>query len=80
MQVPTVIVTAGGDGVAWALRDGKNGAIPALPVTVISTHGAGDMFIGTFCLGIAQGAMVEIALQQANAAAARHISTPHTIT
>ena len=78
-QVPTVIVTAGGDGVAWAVRGGKSGAIPALPVTVISTHGAGDTFIGTLCHAIAQGEGVEAALQQANAAAARHISTPHKV-
>ena len=79
-QVPTVIVTAGGDGVAWAVRDGNSGAIPALPVTVISTHGAGDVFIGTLCHAIVQGADVEAALNQANAAAARHISTRHQIT
>ena len=76
-QAPTVIVTAGGDGVAWAVRDGECGAMPGLPVPVISTHGAGDMFIGTFCHAIAQGATIEPALEQANAAAARHISSPH---
>ncbi|MEP5729578.1 MAG: PfkB family carbohydrate kinase [Sulfitobacter sp.] len=75
-QVPTVIVTAGGDGMAWAARDGTKGAMPALPVKVVSTHGAGDMFIGTFCRAIAQGADVQDALTQANGAAARHISSP----
>ncbi len=80
VQVPTAIVTAGGDGVAWALRDGGTGAMPSLPVTVVSTHGAGDMFIGTLCHAMAQGAVVEAALTQANAAAARHISTPHRAT
>ena len=77
LNVPQVIVTAGGDGVAWAVRDGETGAMPSLPVTVISTHGAGDMFIGTLCHAIAQGAFLEPALAQANAAAARHISTRH---
>ena len=76
-QVPTVIVTAGGDGVAWAVRGAKCGKMPGLPVTVISTHGAGDVFIGTLCHAIAKGGAIEPALEQANAAAARHISTPH---
>lgn len=79
-EVPTVIVTAGGDGVAWAVRDGPRGAMPGVPVTVVSTHGAGDMFIGTLCHCIAQGVALEPALKQANAAAARHISNPQTPT
>ena len=79
-KVPTVIVTAGEDGVAWAERDGARGAMPALPVAVVSTHGAGDMFIGTFCHAIAQGDAVQVALTRANDAAARHISTPHQVT
>ena len=79
-QVPTVIVTAGGDGVAWALRDAETGAVPALPVTVVSTHGAGDMFIGTFCHAIAQGADVQTAVTHANEASAYHVSTPQKVT
>lgn len=77
VHAPTVIVTAGGDGVAWAERTHGSGAMPALPVTLVSTHGAGDMFIGTLCHALAGGADLEPALVRANAAAARHISTQH---
>ncbi|MEP0963482.1 MAG: PfkB family carbohydrate kinase [Roseobacter sp.] len=75
-KVATVIVTAGGDGVAWAERDRTSGGLPGVPVTVVSTHGAGDMFIGTFCQAIANGETLLPALTQANEAAADHISTP----
>lgn len=76
-RLPVVIVTAGGDGVAWATQEEGDGAIPGEPVTVISTHGAGDMFIGTLCHALAQGCATEPALVRANLAAAAHISTPH---
>lgn len=75
-QVPMVVVTAGGHGAAWSERGGQSGAIPGRPVTVVSTHGAGDMFIGTLCHAIAQDTATELALEHANAAAAHHISTP----
>lgn len=79
-HAPTVIVTAGGDGFAWADRNQGSGAMPALPVTLVSTHGAGDMFIGTLCHALAGGADLESALVRANKAAARHISTQHAPT
>lgn len=75
-QIETVIVTAGGDGVAWAVRGSGSYKRPAHPVAVISTHGAGDLFIGTLCRAIAQNVDLESAIDSANAAAARHISEP----
>ncbi|MEP4198283.1 MAG: ribokinase [Aliishimia sp.] len=76
-KVPTAIVTAGGGGVAWARRGQDSGALPACPVDVVSTHGAGDMFIGSLCYQIAQGTDLGAAIQAANIAAAAHISKPH---
>lgn len=76
-QVPTTIVTAGGDGVAWARRDFGAGSLPAHKLKVISTHGAGDMFIGTFCHNIALGEELEDAIKAANMSAAKHISQSH---
>lgn len=73
-QVATVIVTAGGDGVAWAFRGTKASGLPARPVSVVSTHGAGDVFIGSLCSGIARGVDLDQAIHAANDAAARHIS------
>ncbi|MES0210391.1 ribokinase [Mesorhizobium sp. M0028] len=73
---PAAIVTAGGEGVAYRDRDGQAFALPAMPVKVISTHGAGDEFVGAFAAGLARGQPVEAALAAANAAAALLVATP----
>lgn len=72
--VETAIVTAGGDGVAWARRGEPSGKLTAHPVEVVSTHGAGDMFIGSLCHQIALNKNLEAAIEIANNAAAKHIS------
>ncbi|WP_299968857.1 PfkB family carbohydrate kinase [uncultured Roseobacter sp.] len=76
-HIPTVVVTAGGDGVAWAERGKGSGALPAHPVDVVSTHGAGDAFIGTLCRALAEDLPLQPALEQASTAAAAHISRTH---
>lgn len=73
-RVATVIVTAGGAGVAWAQRGKETANLPAHQVKVISTHGAGDVFTGTLCHGLAQGLGLANAIVAANASAAAHIS------
>ncbi|TJV34731.1 MAG: ribokinase [Mesorhizobium sp.] len=73
---PAAIVTAGGEGVAYCDRDGQAFALSALPVKVVSTHGAGDEFVGAFAAGLARGHRVEAALAAANAAAALLVATP----
>ncbi|WP_237479751.1 PfkB family carbohydrate kinase [Lichenibacterium dinghuense] len=72
----TVVVTAGGDGVAAADRDGLALSIPALPIAVASTHGAGDAFVGTLAAALARGASLAAGLDAANREAARLVSTP----
>ncbi len=72
----TVVVTAGGDGVAAAERDGPALTLPAIPVTVASTHGAGDAFVGTLAAALARGASLGDALAAANREAARLVATP----
>ncbi|SFQ38165.1 ribokinase [Roseivivax halotolerans] len=69
-----VVVTAGGDGVAFA-SDADKFAVPGEKVEVISTHGAGDCFIGTLVARLAAGDGFSRALELANRAAARHVST-----
>ncbi|MEZ0579579.1 PfkB family carbohydrate kinase [Nocardioides sp. MH1] len=39
-----VVVTRGGAGATWHLSDGRAGAVPAEPVHVVDTIGAGDTF------------------------------------
>lgn len=72
----TVVVTAGGDGVAAADRTGLAVTVPSISIAVASTHGAGDAFVGTFAATLALGASVEAALDAANREAARVVATP----
>ncbi|HEX4768267.1 MAG TPA: PfkB family carbohydrate kinase [Lichenihabitans sp.] len=70
----TVVVTAGGAGVAAARREGPSSALPAHRVEVVGTHGAGDAFIGALAAALSGGGDLDEALRRANAAAARHVS------
>lgn len=67
------VVTAGGDGVAVCGTD-LTYSEPGHQVDLISTHGAGDCFIGAMVAGLARGATIAQAVGQANLAAARHVS------
>lgn len=75
-QFSSVVVTAGGDGVAYADRDGREHLIPPIRVKVASTHGAGDTFVGILSAELAAGAAMLPALDAANRAAAALVSTP----
>ncbi|MBE6923118.1 MAG: carbohydrate kinase family protein [Ruminococcaceae bacterium] len=50
-QIPSMIVTMGGDGAVYASKDGDKGYCPARKVEVKDTTGAGD----SFCAGVAIG-------------------------
>lgn len=69
-----VIVTAGGHGLAAAMADGESFALPARQVSVVSSHGAGDCFIGTLAAALAKGEGLRLACERASDAAARHVS------
>jgi ribokinase len=71
-----VVVTAGGDGVAFQDEAGAKVSLPGVPVKVQSTHGAGDMFVGTLAARLAMGNDVRTALSVANQQAANLVSTP----
>lgn len=75
---PAVVVTAGGDGVVGLERGKTPISLPALPVKLVSTHGAGDVFVGALAKAVASGQTFRLALEAANAAAAIHVSTPQT--
>ena len=74
---PQVIVTAGKAGVATAGLSGAC-ALAAASVTVVSTHGAGDEFVGCLAAKLAAARALDEALGAANSAAARLISTPES--
>lgn len=69
-----VILTLGGDGLI--LWDGTAHRAPAQPVKVVSTHGAGDAFIGALAARLDAGDPLRQAAAFAQAAAALHVSTP----
>lgn len=69
------IVTRGGQGLDIAEHEGST-HIPAHRVNVISTHGAGDAFIGALVVQLAPGKTLRAAASFANTAAALHVSTP----
>jgi ribokinase len=74
-RFPAVVVTAGSDGVAGARQgEGDPVQLPALPVTLISTHGAGDAFVGALVTALAAGQSFADCLCAANTAAATHVS------
>ncbi|WP_062015457.1 PfkB family carbohydrate kinase [Aureimonas sp. AU4] len=73
-RFPAVVVTAGGSGVA-GVRSGETPvALEALPVRLVSTHGAGDAFVGALVAALASGRAFAESLATANEAAARHVS------
>jgi ribokinase len=71
----TVIVTAGSNGLAAATQGGQTFALPAEEVVAVSSHGAGDAFIGTLAAALVRGAPLPKAAEAAAHAAAIHVST-----
>jgi sugar/nucleoside kinase (ribokinase family) len=63
-----------GSGVVGLKRGEALVSLPALPVKLVSTHGAGDVFVGTLAAGLATGLSFSASVGAANHAAARHVS------
>ena len=70
----TVIVTAGAAGLAARGRVEGAFQLPAQKVDVVSSHGAGDAFIGTLACQLAAGQTLLPACGAAAASAARHVA------
>ena len=75
-RVPQAMVTLGGDGLVLARRENTPLRIPGHPVTVESTHGAGDALIGALAARLVVGEPLADATRYANAAAAALVATP----
>ena len=73
--LPTVLITLGGDGLAYRERNGAPVIASAFDVEVISSHGAGDAFVGALAAKIAIGEPLSDAIDYASAAAALWVST-----
>ncbi len=70
-----VIVTLGDEGLVL-YEDGRPAHLPAHPVKVVSTHGAGDMFVGALTAAWAGGGTLKHAARFGQAAAALTVSRP----
>lgn len=70
-----VVLTRGGDGLMLMTRDGRRTDIAALPVTLVSSHGAGDCFCGAMAARLAAGDGIEAACRFATEAAGNFVST-----
>ncbi len=69
-DVPTVIVTLGGDGLVLGKRGNEIFHVPAQNVDIVSSHGAGDAFVGSLAAALARGETIETAAPIASGAAA----------
>ncbi len=70
----SVIVTAGAAGLAGCGAACQEFTLKAEKVQVVSSHGAGDAFIGALAAQIAGGQALERACRIASQAAARHVA------
>ena len=70
----TVVVTAGEMGVAYADNNGESNTLEAEKIELVSTHGAGDCFMGMLCASILKGETLGVSVNNANKAAALHVS------
>lgn len=75
-RFPQVIVTAGEHGLAFCEAGGPASYIAAIPVKLVSTHGAGDCFVGVLSQSLLAGLSLADAAEKANHAAAEHVSRP----
>lgn len=71
-----VIITLGAEGYTGISRNGEIFFEPGIKVDVLSTHGAGDTFVGTLAAFICKGEPINIAAQYAQASSALHVKTP----
>lgn len=66
--VPVVVVTLGGEGAELRVRAGRSIRVPAPPVEVVDSTGAGDAFCGAFAAALGEGMDYEDATRFAVAA------------
>ncbi|MFJ9132876.1 ribokinase [Streptomyces sp. NPDC102256] len=69
-QVQEVVVTLGAAGCLYAARGAEPLTVPAPEVTAVDSTGAGDTFVGTLAVALAEGRAMPEALSWASSAAA----------
>jgi ribokinase len=73
-----VIITLGGEGLVLQGRDGTPVYLAPQPVKVVSTHGAGDCFLGALATQLAAGSTLVEACEFANRTAAHYVGLDET--
>ncbi|WP_329299127.1 ribokinase [Streptomyces sp. NBC_00659] len=68
-QVPEVVVTLGAEGSLYATRGAAPITVPAPKVTAVDSTAAGDTFVGTLAVALAEGREMSEAMVWASAAA-----------
>ncbi|WP_329369286.1 ribokinase [Streptomyces sp. NBC_01483] len=75
-QVPEVVVTLGAAGSLYATRGAEPLTVPAPRVTAVDSTGAGDTFVGTLAVALAEGRPMRAALAWASTAASMSVQRP----
>lgn len=78
-QIPSMIVTLGGDGAVYASLEGEKGFCPARKVEVKDTTGAGDSFCAGVAIGLTYGKTMAEACQIGAMLAASVIVTSENV-
>ena len=73
-RAQNVVLTLGADGLVHVLKGAAPKAIAPISVKMVSSHGAGDCFVGALAYRLAAGDDLEMACQYANQSAARFVS------
>lgn len=78
-QIPSIVVTMGGEGAVYADCHGNKGIQPARKVTVRDTTGAGDAFFAGVAIGMTYGKELKDAVEVGTRLAASVIVTTDNI-
>ena len=78
-QIPSMIVTMGGDGAVYADMQGNKGYCPARKVEVRDTTGAGDSFCAGVAIGLTYGKSLKEACEIGSRLAASVIMTSENV-
>ena len=76
LEAKMLLITLGAEGYTGISKNGEIFSEPGIKVDVLSTHGAGDSFVGTLAAFICKGEPINIAAQYAQASSALHVKTP----
>ena len=78
-NIPSMVVTMGGQGAVYACADGSCGIVPAKKVDVMDTTGAGDAFFAGITMGLTYGKTMDEACEIGTRLSASVICTSENV-